>query len=196
MAQDEKRSLAKDELYQAIHYFVERQQLVVQAMTDMKLDINAIGKFGALGWVSGAASENGQKPVDRFEYEPVNEIEKEIYAILRYSEEIRVPRKGVWNDQTGQVWNYTLHGGGCLLVNSETQEPIDWDCPNQKAFDEFFFNTHLAWRLKQGDEELKNMQELYSEVKSLFSELVNDGLIQPCQMPMGLVYLLKENDAR
>jgi len=196
MPENANRSLAKAELHKAVHYFVERQQLVVQAMTDMKLDINAIGKFGALGWVSSASSENELSRLDKFEQEPTNEFEKEIYAVLRHSEEIRVPRKGVWKDQSGQEWNYILHGGGCLLINSETQEPIDWDCPNPSAFDEFFFNTHLEWRLKQDDDALKHVQELHSEVKSMFSELVNDGLIRECQMPMGLVYLLKTDDSQ
>jgi hypothetical protein len=196
MAENDNRSLAKDELYKAVHYFVDQQQLVVQAMKEMKLDINAIGKFGALGWMSSASSETPQKPLDGFEKEPVNEFEKEIYAVLRHSEEIRVPRKGVWKDQSGQEWNYILHGGGCFLINSETQEPIDWDCPNPKAFDEFFFNTHLEWRLHQGDDELKHVQELHSEVKSMFAELVNDGLIRERQMPMGSVYLLQEDDSR
>lgn len=192
MSQSDKRRLAKDELYKAVLYFVERQQLVVQAMLDMKLDINAIGKFGALGWAPSASSESGQKPLDRFDKELANEHEREIYDILKCSEEIRVPRKGVWKDKSGHEWNYILHGGGCLLINPETQEPIDWDCPNPKAFDAFFFTAHLDWRLKQGDVELRHIEELQGEVKTLFSELVKDGLIKGCPMPMGLVYLLED----
>ncbi len=196
MAENKKR-LAKDELYKAIRYFIERQQLVVQAMLEMKLDINAIGKFGALGWASSASSEGRQKPLDRFEFEkvPADEWGKEIYAVLKYAEEIKVPRKGVWRDKSGQEWNYILHGGGCSLINPETQEPIDWECPNPKAFDDFFFFIHLDWRLRQSNDELRLLQESHNEVRSLFSELVKDGLIRGYQMPMGLVYVLKEDDA-
>jgi len=188
---DENRNLAKDELYKAIRYFVERQQLVVQAVLDMKLDINAIGKFGSLGWASSASAGNGQKPLDRFQKEPSDEFEKEIYAILKHSEEIKVPRKGVWKDKSGQEWNYILHGGGCLLINPESQEPIDWDCPNTKAFDYSFFEVHLEWRLKQNQNGLIYLRDSKNEVEDLFSELINDGLIQKCPMPMGLVYTLK-----
>lgn len=195
MAKNDDRSLAKDELYQAIRYFVERQQLVVQAMLAMKLDINAIGKFGALGWASSASSENGQKPSERFEKEPADDHERKLYNILKRSEEIRVPRKGIWKEKSGQVWNYVLHGGGCLLENPETQEPIDWDCPNPKAFDDFFFIRHLDWRLKQGDDELRYIHEFHNEVQSIFIELVHDGLIQEHPMPMGLVYTLKDDAA-
>ena len=191
MTQTNQRNLAKDELYKAIQHFVERQQIVVQAMLDMKLDINAIGKFASLGWASSASSENGQKPLDRFQKEPASEFEKEIYAVMKRSEEIKVPRKGVWKDKTGEEWNYVLHGGGCLLINLETQEPVDWDCPNPKAFDETFFFVHLDWRLKQDNKELKYVQELQNEVKAIFLELVNESLVQPCPMPLGLVYTLK-----
>jgi Domain of unknown function (DUF6896) len=195
MAKNDTRSLAKDELYQAILYFIERQQLVVQAMREMSLDINAIGKFGALGWASSASSENGQKPLERFEKEPASEHDREIYNILKRSEEVRVPRKGIWTDKSGQAWNYILHGGGCLLENPETQEPIDWDCPNPGAFDDFFFTTHLDWRLKQGDNELRHVEELQDEVKSMFSELVTDGLIKERPMFMGLVYVLGDDES-
>lgn len=195
MVQNDTRALAKDELYKAVLYFVERQQLVVQAMLDMKLDINAIGKFGALGWASSASTGNGQKPLERFEREPANEHEREIYDILKRSEEIRVPRKGVWKDKSGQAWNYILHGGGCLLENPETQEPIDWDCPNPRAFDDFFFTRHLDWRLKQGDNELKHVEELQDEIEAMFSELVKNGLIKEHPMFMGLVYVLRDDES-
>jgi len=195
MAQKDTRDLAKDELHKAVRYFVERQQLVVQAMLDMKLDIDVIGRFGALSWILSRSSENGQKPLDGFGNEPANEHEKEIYEILKRSAEIRVPRKGEWKDKSGQEWNYILHGNGCLLVNPETEEPIDWDCPNPKAFDIFFFRRHLDWRLKQGDNEIKHVRESYSEFEFMFSELVEGGLIRACQMPMGLVYILKDEES-
>lgn len=161
-------------------------------MLDMRLDINAIGKFGSLGWASSASSENGPKPLDRFQKEPSEDAEKELNAILKRSEEIKVPRNGRWKDPAGQEWQYMLHGGGCSLIHPETQEPLDWDCPNPKAFDDSFFFVHLAWRLKQEDDALRHVQELQDEAKRMFAELVEDGLIRKCQMLMGLVYILKE----
>jgi hypothetical protein len=195
MTENDNRKLAKNELYMAACHFVERQQLVVQAMSEMKLNIDAIGKFGSFGWASSASSENGEKPLDRFPEEPTGEFEKELYAVLKYAEEIKMPRKGVWRDHSGQTWNYILHGAGCLLTNSETQEPIDWDCPNPQAFDEFFFIVHLGWRLNQNDVNLQHVQGLRHEIKVMFSELVHDGLIQECPMLMGLVYTLKNSGA-
>jgi hypothetical protein len=193
MTQTNTKNLAKDELYKAILYFIERQQLVVQAMLEMKLDLNAIGKFASLGWVSSVSSSNGQKPIDdMFSSQPTAEIEQELYNVLKYAEEIKVQREGIWKDELGQEWNYFLHGRGCLLIHPETKEPIDWDCPNSKAFDDSFFYTHLDWQFSQRKNELQNIQELRNEIELIFAELLKDGLVEECSMPMGLVYVLKD----
>jgi len=46
--------LAKDELLDAIIYFVKRQELVAQALRNFKLDLQTIGVLGATGWILGA----------------------------------------------------------------------------------------------------------------------------------------------
>ena len=45
--------LAKDELLQAIIYFIQRQALVAQALQDFGLDLNAIAVLGTGGWTIG-----------------------------------------------------------------------------------------------------------------------------------------------
>jgi hypothetical protein len=197
----QKRSLAKQELYQAIAYFIERQQLVVHAMLDLKLDLDAMGKFGASGWVSRVSSIDGKSHLDTFSQEPINERQREFFNAVKYAEEMKVPGLGSWRDKSGFEWKYLLHGAGCSLINVQTNEPIDWDCPNPKAFDKFFLYRHLEWRVnaRQDENDLKWMKELLGEfdslrllVNSLFADLLQDGLIQECPMPMGLVYVLKE----
>jgi hypothetical protein len=44
---------AKNELKNALVYFIDRQQLVAQAMRDLGLNLDLVSKFGALAWVSG-----------------------------------------------------------------------------------------------------------------------------------------------
>ena len=44
----------KEELLEAITYFVSRQELVAQAMTELGLDLDAIAILGAVGWTLGA----------------------------------------------------------------------------------------------------------------------------------------------
>jgi len=200
MEKDKRISAAEQELYQAIVYYIERQQLVVQAMLDLKLDINAIGKFGALAWsYDESSSENNLSQIDGLLQHTFDEHQREILNARKYAIEGKVSRKGVWKDRTGQEWNYQLHGGGCLLQNILTQEPLDWDCPNPKAFDIFFFSRHLDWRLttSQTDNVLIHLRELrvehdtiYSLIDMLLEKLIKHDIVEGAQMPMGLVYLL------
>lgn len=205
MDDDKKIYLAKQELYRAIVYYIERQQLVVQAMLDLKLDINAIGKFGALAWgYDELSNESSLAEIDRLLQNTFNEHKREVLSARKYAMEIKVSRKGVWRDVTYQDWNYHLHGGGCLLQNIQTQEPLDWDCPNPKAFDSYFFARHLDWRLNtnQADEDISNLRELLVEHDSVYSltdmlidELVKDSVVEGVQMFMGLVYILRSGSS-
>jgi uncharacterized protein DUF6896 len=202
MGEDKRISVAKQELRQAIVYYIERQQLVVQAMLDLKLDINLIGKFGALAWsYDESSSENSLSQIDSLLQHTFDEHQREILYARKYAIEGKVSRKGVWKDRTGQEWSYQLHGGGCLLQNMLTQEPLDWDCPNPKAFDIFFFSRHLGWRLitSQMDDSLIYLRKLQIEHDSIYSltdilleKLIKDGIVEGTQMPMGLVYLLHD----
>jgi hypothetical protein len=46
----------KQEVYQAIRYFIKRQQIVARAMVALGLDLEVIGQYGALAWVSSISS--------------------------------------------------------------------------------------------------------------------------------------------
>jgi len=200
---DDKKTSSAKQLYHAIVYYIERQQSVVQAMLDLKLDINAIGKFGALAWgYDELSNESSLAEIDRLLQNTFDEHKREVLKARKYAMEVKVSRKGVWMDGTGQDWSYHLHGGGCLLQNIQTQEPLDWDCPNPKAFDSYFFARHLDWRLNtnQADEEIRDLRELlvehdsiYSLTDALIEELVKDGVVEGVQMFMGLVYILRNN---
>ena len=56
------KEYVKQELYQAINYFIERQELVAQAMLDLGLDLDLIAREGAMAWVTGTwgLSEEGK----------------------------------------------------------------------------------------------------------------------------------------
>lgn len=202
MSNAKKRDQVKAELYQAIAYFIQRQVLVSQAMRDLKLDLEAIGTYGALGWVSSISSalKDGKKPLDLFAQESPDQSRPELLKAMNYAEELKVPRKGFWKDHTGSEWEYQLHGAGCLLQNRQTSEPLDWDCPNPKAFDEFFFEQHLQWRLNshESDAPLEHIREWVNEkginsIQGLLEEMVRDGTLREIRMPLGPKYLLNES---
>lgn len=195
MSSTEKRNHVKEELYQAIAYFVQRQVLVSQAMLDLKLDLEAIGKYGALGWVSSVSTalKNGEKPLDLF----AQGSSPELLKALQKAEALKVSPKGFWKDNSGSEWDYQLHGAGCLLQNRQTAEPLDWDCPNPKAFDESFFEQHLDWRLSslESDDTLKYVREWVNEkgvnsIGDLLEEMAQDGTLREIQLPLGPKYLL------
>src|SRR4051812_9849804 len=73
-----------------------------------------------------------------------------------------IPQTGIWG--ANQDWKYFLHGLGCKLIHTETQEPIEWNAPNPNAFDKFWFANWLKWYLIHFPE----MQDMRS--KSMNSE--------------------------
>lgn len=56
-----------------------------------------------------------------------------------------IPQKGFWGEH--DEWESFFHGGGCRLVHTLTGEPIDWDAPNLRRFDKFWFLNYLQWVL-------------------------------------------------
>jgi hypothetical protein len=56
-----------------------------------------------------------------------------------------IPQKGYWGEH--DEWEYFFHGGGCRLVHTSTGEPIDWDAPNIRRFDKFWFLNYMQWIL-------------------------------------------------
>jgi len=110
------------ELNVALDYFIERQRIVAGAMSDLGVDLDKVSRIGAFAWgyLKGMPSPSEHK---------------------------EVPQEGFWTDQTDQKWKYFLHGKGCRLVNCETSEPIDWDCPDVSRCDPWKFSYHLEWQL-------------------------------------------------
>src|SRR5215471_11827256 len=118
--------MMKDELLEAIKYFVKRQGLAAQALSDFGLDLFAVSVLGASGWMLGA---EGAKEL--YEVNPSNLSENFRNALHRMIE-INTPKvnqTGIWQDKDGKTWNYFLHSGGCRLRDTHTGEVIDWDCP-------------------------------------------------------------------
>lgn len=58
-----------------------------------------------------------------------------------------VPQVGRWGPD--KEWSYFIHGGGCRLIHTLTQEPIEWDAPNVRECDRFWFMNYLIWWLTQ-----------------------------------------------
>ncbi|MBC7812315.1 MAG: hypothetical protein H7175_14260, partial [Burkholderiales bacterium] len=79
---------------------------------------------------------------------------------------IRKPAVGLWGEN--QEWEYLLHGGGCRLTHTVTQERIEWDASNLRRFDRGWFVNHLKWRLDQPveDESVSVFKAWYEDVAS------------------------------
>ena len=177
----EKNALIKQEIYKAIAYFIERQHLVAQAMRDLGLDLEEVGKWGAAAWTSG--QETGKEPNFDLDESASDEM-WELFNVARRAVARKLPQSSVWGN-TGE-WTYFLHGTGCRLHNTHTGEIIDWNCPNVLAFDPYFFLKHLEWQLESHyrDEELQYTREWIQQqpeglksIISLIDEMVDNGLI-------------------
>ena len=51
------------------------------------------------------------------------------------------PQTGYWG--ADEEWRYYLHGLGCRIVNTTTQEPIEWNAPELQSFDKYWFINWL-----------------------------------------------------
>jgi hypothetical protein len=172
----------KQEIYEAIARFIERQKLVAQAMSDFGLDLDMVAQYQAIAWVSSVSHiiEDVEKPLDLF---PEGSV---LHAVSEHAERVKVPQEGRWKDMEGEVWGYYLHGGGCRLTHTHTGEPIDWDCPNVLVFDPWFFQWHLAWQLTSPVHQpsLQHTREWIethglNALTALLDEMVCDGMINP-----------------
>src|SRR5215203_3634857 len=109
----------KAELREALAYFIERQRLVAQAMTELGLDLNEVGEFGAIAWASNPEADK-RSSQDKFEQEIAKandpHIKKLLQLALRTSER-KLPQSGIWHDDENNEWKYFLHGSGCCLTN-------------------------------------------------------------------------------
>src|SRR5258706_8288380 len=60
---------------------------------------------------------------------------------------IRATQKGTWGKNN--EWDYYIHGGGCALTHVETGEPIEWDTPDLRRFDPYWFVNWVKWKVSQ-----------------------------------------------
>lgn len=178
MNEKEEKQVVQQEVYQAIAYFIERQHLVAQAMQDLGLDLEEVGKWATVAWFSGQGTD---KP--RLE-EDASDEGRELFEVMKRAIARNLSSTGSWGD-TGE-WTYFLHGQGCMLRNAHTGEIINWNCPNVLAFDPYFFLDHLKWRLGSHHREdelqytrawIQQQPEGFRSILSLIEEMINDGLI-------------------
>ncbi|MBI3173502.1 MAG: hypothetical protein HYZ25_07275 [Chloroflexi bacterium] len=152
LSQEEFKNLAKQQLLDAISYYIEGQKIVAQALSDLGFNINIFGD-----------------PNDKQARE---EIEKWLAHVSEISQ------KGIWVDSDNNEWEYYVHGGGCRLTNVSTREPIEWDVPNLDTFDPFFFHDNLFWQFRAENRYDKVGAVLFwvnHAVDELIRELVGDG---------------------
>ena len=203
MDQGKFKERTKNELKDALVYFIDRQNLVAQAMLDLGLDLDLVGQFGAFAWVSGTwtlddKTKSWLKQLGKlFAGDKYAPGEQALIEAIKRNTERQFSQRGTWGND--DKWEYFLHGGGCLLTNKETGEPINWDCPNIKSFDVFFFHNHLKWQLKWPDRKnhLKHLQlwiDKYEEasIDELIDEMKRDGIIENHQIMEGLKNTLKD----
>ncbi len=174
------KHLVKQELSEAVAFFIKRQRLVAQAMLDLGLDLKRVGVVGTLAWVPGYhefAEELAKSQPDLSE-------EDRRKALQEYDDANTVPPEGIWTDPDGSTWEYYLHGIGCNLTNVFTREPVCWNCPDVNAFDWFFFMRHLEWQLRDPDRnaKLKHTQVWFSNddgssFYALIHEMMDEGML-------------------
>lgn len=157
LSKDEQENLVKAQLLDAITYYIDRQEIVAQAITELGLDITT--------------NFNSKTPLEG------DELEK----LRKWSEQrSKIPSRGIWIDKDGNEWEYFLHGNGCLLTNVKTGEPIEWDIPQLESFDPYFFHDNLFWQFKSTSryDKVGNVRHRLTElVNQLIEELIEDGKI-------------------
>jgi hypothetical protein len=173
-SQYEFREQVKDELINAVAYFVERQKLVAQAMTELGLDLYEVAEFGTAAWATGAKSKNGDAQNFVANLEAIEDpYVKKLYQVAKRASERNISQGGTWKDSENNEWRYFLHGGGCRLTNLETGEPIDWDCPDTNSYDKHKFFYHLEWQMTSS-ERAEKLSFIRNVEKETLKTLIND----------------------
>jgi hypothetical protein len=73
------------------------------------------------------------------------------WSILSRQYSLKSPM-GIWIKDS-VIWKYRLHGPGCDLVNQETGEPVQWDAPNLRRFDRYWFFNWIYWWIEQNQDQ-------------------------------------------
>jgi hypothetical protein len=173
MSQGETKAKVKDELMNALAYFIERQKLVAQALVELGLDLNEVAEFKSAAWSSGTKLKGDNSHIASSS--PENAQVQELFQVATRASERNLSQSGIWQDHENNEWQYFLHGGGCRLINRKTGEPIDWDCPDVNSYDKYKFLHHLEWQLSSSERADKfpvSRRIEKAELESLINEIV------------------------
>ena len=110
-------------VYSLIKEYVMRQEIVLEALNDMRPDIVR------RNMENYAPKDISDATVDYYLRHPV----------------------GMWD--SNDEWDYFIHGHGCRLTHKKTAEPIEWDTGDLKRFDKNWFLNRLMWRLESSSKD-------------------------------------------
>lgn len=181
LSETEIREQVKAELRNALAYFIERQKLVAQAMSELGLDLYEVGEFGPIAWMWNPQSDdiNYRDVVNKqIENSADSRLQKMLQLALR-SNERKLPQSGIWHDNENNEWRYFLHGSGCRLTNVNTGEPIDWDCPDVNNYDAWKFMFHLIWQLSSSNRArylVSTLTWVGASLDKILNEIQNENL--------------------
>lgn len=113
-------------VYTLVKIYVQRQQLVLDAMRDVRPDL---------------LTETARK-------------QQRLRSSLANS-------RGYWG--MNKEWVYQIHGRGCDLTHTITQEPISWNDPDITNFDPNWFVNWLDWLISQPNNENLSIIKAYLE---------------------------------
>ena len=140
-------------IYRLLKRFVSRQVLALRAIEEMRPHFILIAKR--------------ERPIEEILTEMLNEIKRP-----------QAPQSGYTGDNN--EWEYFFHGGGCQLTHTVTQEIIDWDAPDVKTFDRFWFLNWLEWLLdyEATNEDAAIVQKAFDSYNGTFREFVFEQIRQ------------------
>jgi len=130
-----------------VAYFVLRQQLVVLAVIEL--------------WPRSFYQAIQVENIDIRPYQQDFFAKFQEYREKEDKKQEDSPQIGIWKND----WRHFAHGIGCRLTHIQTGERLEWDAPNPKVFDQYWFINHLEWRLKN---------ELYDPYVRQFSEWISN----------------------
>jgi len=107
--------MLKDKILQLITEYVARQQLIYEAITDLRPYMFLIDDKNASN-------------------------EHLIAVTLKYKD---VPNRGIWKKYG--TWEYYIHGNGCRLTNLMSKEQIEWDVAQLNYFYVPWFLNWFDW---------------------------------------------------
>jgi hypothetical protein len=136
--------------------YVNRQDLVRQIMFDVRPDILA-----------------------RFDK---NVSPDHLYELA--AQYLHYPQRGFWGTDT--EWEYYFHGHGCRIVNTISQEPIEWDAPDIWQFDRYWLLNYLQWK--------KAQNSISNQASHLLDQFVLDGSVSEELVFLALDELLKSGN--